>query len=353
MNEAKLNQVVKSINPLQQDVMALVQQRLDSLTKPPGSLGKLEDIVKQLGGITGNVLPLITQKAVLVMAADHGVVAEGVSAFPQEVTPQMVYNFLAGGAAINVLAKQAGAEVICTDVGVAADLEHPKLRMKKVAKGTANIAKGPAMTREQAIAALLVGIETAQEQIAAGVNLLATGDMGIGNTSPSTAIVAVLMGRPVEEVVGRGTGIDNPGLERKIQVIKQAIAINQPDPEDGLDVLGKVGGLEIAALAGSILGAAAGGVPIVIDGFISTAAALIAATLAPASVNYMLPSHCSQEPGHILALSHLGMEPMLNLSLRLGEGTGAVLAFYLVEAACQIIRDMATFEEAGVANSEQ
>ncbi len=349
--EQRLQEVINSVRPLNREVMEQVQARLDNLTKPPGSLGKLEDIVKQLGGITGNPLPLVEQKAVLVMAGDHGVVAEGVSAFPAEVTPQMVYNFLSGGAGINVLARQAGAKVVCTDVGVAADLSHPGLISKKVARGTANMALGPAMTREQAISAILVGVEVAEEQINAGANLLATGDMGIGNTTPSSAIVAVLTGKPVEEVVGRGTGIDDRGLGKKTKVINQALEINRPDPEDALDVLAKVGGLEIAALCGAVLGAAANGVPIVVDGFISTAAAAVAAALQPLAKSYMIPSHSSQEPGHIHALSYLGLEPMLNLNLRLGEGTGAALAFHLVEAATRILREMATFAEAGVSTA--
>ncbi len=351
MREERLQQVLERIGPLNQEVMDQVQLRLDNLTKPQGSLGKLEEIVKQLAGITGNPFPTIEQKAVLVMAGDHGVVAEGVSAFPQEVTPQMVYNFLAGGAGINVLARQQGAKVVCTDVGVAADLEHPNLVSKKVAKGTANMAKGPAMTRGQAVDAILVGVEVAEEQISAGVNLLATGEMGIGNTTPSSAIVAVITGKSLLEVVGRGTGINDLALENKIRVIGEALEVNQPDKKDALDVLAKVGGLEIGALAGAILGAAANRVPIVVDGFISTAAALIAAALRPEAVNYIIPSHGSQEPGHIHALTHLGLQPMLNLSLRLGEGTGAVLAFNLVEASAKILREMATFADAGVSTA--
>ncbi len=349
--EQRLMGVLHSVRPLNRDVMDQIQVRLDNLTKPAGSLGKLEEIVKQLGGITGNPLPAVEQKAVLVMAGDHGVVAEGVSAFPQEVTPQMVYNFLNGGAGINVLSRQAGAKVVCTDVGVAADLSHPNLISRKIARGTANMASGPAMTREQAVSAILVGVEVAEEQINLGANLLATGDMGIGNTTPSSAIVAVLTGKPVEEVVGRGTGIDDPGLARKIKVIQQALALNQPNPEDALDVLAKVGGLEIGALCGAVLGAASKGVPIIIDGFISTAAATVAAALQPLAINYMIPSHSSQEPGHIHALAYLGLEPMLNLNLRLGEGTGAALAFHLVEAATRILREMATFAQAGVSTA--
>lgn len=351
MKEKRLKEVLNSIKPLNREVMAQVQTRLNSQAKPQGSLGKLEDLAKQLAGITGNPFPTIEHKAVLVMAGDHGVVEEGVSAFPQEVTPQMVYNFLAGGAGINVLSRQAGAKVVCTDVGVAADLEHENLISKKVARGTANIAKGPALSREQALEAIIVGIDVAEGQIRSGVNLLATGDMGIGNTTPSSAIVAVLTGKPVEELVGRGTGINDPALDNKVKVIKRAIEVNKPDPNDALDVLTKVGGLEIAALCGAVLGAAANGVPIVVDGFISTAAAAVAVGMKPEAVNYLIPSHCSQEPGHIYTLAHLGLEPMLHLNLRLGEGTGAVLAFSLVEGATKILREMATFAEAGVATA--
>lgn len=351
MSEVRLQALLERIGPLNGEVMEQVQARLDNLTKPQGSLGKLEGIVKQLAGITGNPFPSIEQKAVLVMAGDHGVVAEGVSAFPQEVTPQMVYNFLAGGAGINVLARQQGAKVVCTDVGVAADLEHPQLVSKKVAKGTANMAQGPAMTMEQTLDAIFAGVEVAEEQIKAGVNLLATGEMGIGNTSPSSAIVAVFTGKPLAEVVGRGTGIDNPALEKKVQVIQRALDVNKPDKNNPLEVLAKVGGLEIAALTGAVLAAGANRVPIVVDGFISTAAAVVAVALKPEAVHYIIPSHGSQEPGHSHALAQLGLEPMLNLSLRLGEGTGAVLAFNLVEAATLILKEMATFADAGVSTA--
>jgi len=350
MQRKRLQEVLACIKPLDLEAVARVQAQLDIKTKPPGSLGKLEELAKQLAGITGKDFPSVQQKAVLVMAGDHGVVAEGVSAFPQEVTPQMVYNMLAGGAGINVLSRQANSRVICTDVGVAADLEYEDLVSKKVARGTQNMAKGPAMTVDQAVAAILVGVEVAEDQIHSGVNLLATGEMGIGNTTPSSAIVSVLMGKPVEEVVGIGTGITTQGIENKIRVIKQAIEVNKPDPKDALDILTKVGGLEIAAMCGAVLAAAANRVPIVIDGFISTAAAALAVSLQPDSANYLIPSHCSEEPGHILILSHLGLQPMLNLNLRLGEGTGAVLAFYLVEAATRILQEMATFEQAGVAS---
>jgi len=344
----QLSSLIKRINGLDEEAMAQVQTRLDSLTKPQGSLGQLESIAKQLAGIYANPWPKLQKKAVLLMAGDHGVVEEGVSAFPQEVTPQMVYNFLNGGAAINVLSRQAGAEVICTDVGVAFPLEPSDLMKRRVANGTKNMAKGPAMTRAEALQALLTGAEAAKGAIASGANLLTTGDMGIGNTTPSSAIVALYTGLPVRTVVGRGTGINDETLNKKVEVIEQAIRINQPDLENALDVLAKVGGLEIAAIAGSILQAAASRVPIIVDGFISTAGALIASKLCPGSTAFMIPSHASVEPGHKKALELLGLEPLLKLNMRLGEGTGAVLCIYLVEASIHILNEMATFEEAAV-----
>lgn len=351
--EENLNELLSSIQGLDEKAMERIQARLDSLTKPQGSLGQLEVMVKQLGGIQGTSEPEIRGKAVLLMAGDHGVVEEGVSAFPQEVTPQMVYNFLNGGAAINVLSRQAGAEVICTDVGVAFPLEPQELMRRRVRNGTANMAKGPAMTREEAITALLTGAAVAREAIERGINVLATGDMGIGNTTPSSAIVAVYTGLEIAKVVGRGTGIDDEALAHKRQVIGQALAVNLPNPEDPLDVLAKVGGLEIAAIAGAVLQAAAARTAIVIDGFISTAGALIAAKLAPKSTLYMIPSHGSVEPGHRSALRELGLEPLLNLNMRLGEGTGAALTFYLLEASIRILKEMATFADAGVSEKRQ
>jgi len=346
----QLQTLTASISDLDEESIGQIQKRLDSLTKPQGSLGQLEYLAKQLGGIQRTSSPIILKKAVLLMAGDHGIAAEGVSAFPQEVTPQMVYNIIGGGAAINVLARHANAEVFCTDVGVAFPLEGDIIH-KRVANGTQNMTKGPAMTRQQALQALLVGAEVADEKIRAGYNLLATGDLGIGNTTPSSAIVALFTNSAIESVVGRGTGIDDAGLIKKRQAIEKAIEINQPDPQDALDVLTKVGGLEIAAIAGSILQAAASRVPIVIDGFISTAGALIAAKLAPKSTAFMIPSHGSVEIGHRKALAELGLDPMLSLNMRLGEGTGAALTFHLVEAALHILEEMATFADAGVSES--
>ena len=329
------------------------QKRLDNLTKPPGSLGVLEKIVVQLAQIQENPLPTLGDKVVMTMAGDHGVVEEGVSAFPQEVTPQMVLNFLYNGAAINVLSNHAGARVVVTDVGVAGEpIDHPDLNNCRVRPGTRNMAKGPAMTEEEAVAAIEVGIKLVNEEIDKGATLIATGEMGIGNTTPSTAILACFSGKDVEFITGRGTGVDDHGLIKKQQAIRKALEVNKPNPTDALDVLKKVGGLEIAALTGVILGASARRVPVVIDGFISTAAALVAYNMKEECKEYMLASHLSQEPGHKIMLDIMGLQPVLHLDLRLGEGTGAALAFHLIEAAVKIIHEMATFEEAGVSNKE-
>jgi nicotinate-nucleotide--dimethylbenzimidazole phosphoribosyltransferase len=288
------------------------------------------------------------------MAGDHGVALEGVSAFPAEVTPQMVLNFLHGGAAINVLARQAGANVVVVDMGVATEIPDAsgKLIRRKIGPGTANLAKGPAMTREQATAAVLSGIEVVEAEIARGVDILATGDMGIGNTTPSAAIACALMSERPEAIAGRGTGVDDEGLRRKVGVIECALEVNKPDTRDGLDVLAKVGGFEIGGLAGVMLGAAAHRRPVLVDGFISTAAAMIAATIAPGARDYMIAAHASQERGHRLMLEWLGLRPLLDMNLRLGEGTGAALAFHLVEASTRILCEMATFDEAGVSDKE-
>lgn len=347
----RLKDTIGKITDLNQAAMNAAQARLDNLTKPPRSLGVLEEIAAKLAGITGDPMPRIGDKVVIVMAGDHGVVDEGVSAFPQEVTPQMVYNFLNGGAAINVLARHVGARVVVADLGVASDLDAPGLIQAKVRPGTNNIAQGPAMSREEAIQALEAGIGIATDQIRQGATLLATGEMGIGNTTPSSAILAVYSELPMEQIVGRGTGINDERLKLKRNAIEQALRINKPDKKDAIDVLAKVGGLEIGGMAGCILAAAANRIPIIVDGFISTAAALIAYHIAPKSVNYMLASHVSEEPGHIKMLELLNLEPMLHMKMRLGEGTGAVLAMPLVEAATKILGEMATFGDAGVSTA--
>ena len=329
--------------------MAAARARQDTLTKPLGSLGRLEDLSVMLAGMFGEAVPQIRRKSVILAAGDHGVVAEGVSAYPQEVTPQMVYNFLRGGAGINVLARHAGAEIVILDAGVAADLEpHPLLRSVKVAHGTANMAVGPAMTREQAIRSLEIGIDAAKEQLGEGADLIACGDMGIGNTTASSAITAVITGTDPAVTTGRGTGLDDPGLAHKIEVIRRAIEVNRPDPGDGLDVLTKVGGFEIGALAGAMLGTASGNRPVVVDGFISGAAALIAWLIAPVSRDYFIAAHQSVEPGHRVGLDAMGLDPLLNLGMRLGEGTGAALAMSLIEASARCLAEMATFADAGV-----
>lgn len=349
-----LHDIISKIQPLDDNAMRQAQSRLNQLTKPRGSLGRLEELAVQLAGITGDMQREYADKRVVVMAADHGVVAEGVSAFPQAVTEQMVLNFLAGGAAVNVMAGQAGAQVVCVDVGVAADLSRAdRLVDKKIAFGTRNMLREPAMTREQAIRSLEAGIDAAFEQIDDGADLLATGEMGIGNTTASSAILAAFSGRTPEEVAGRGTGIADAALQRKMSVIRQALLLHRPDPTDPIDVLQKVGGFEIGAMAGLILGAAARRTPVVIDGFISTAAALCAAGLAPQAKSYLIPSHLSEEPGHRIALQQLGLSPMLQMNMRLGEGTGAALLFPMIDTTQRIMKDMATFEQAGVSGRSE
>ncbi|WP_409347084.1 nicotinate-nucleotide--dimethylbenzimidazole phosphoribosyltransferase [Paenibacillus sp. MBLB4367] len=343
-----IEEMIARIRPLDEQAMAEAAKHADQLTKPPGSLGRLEAVARQAAGITGEKIPALDRKAVIVMAGDHGVCEEGVSAFPAEVTGLMMMNFLNGGAAVNVFARHAGADVVCVDVGVNADVEHPQLVSKKVRRGTANMAQGPAMSREEALQAIQAGCDIVGGLADEGYRLFATGEMGIGNTTPSSAILSVLAGTDVAVAVGRGTGIDDKRWNHKQDVVRRAIAVNSPDASDPLDVLAKVGGLEIAGLVGVILGAAARRCPVVIDGFISTAAALVATRLAPQSAAYMIPSHLSNEQGHAAALEAIGLAPMIQLDMRLGEGTGAALCFLLVEAALKMMREMATFESAGI-----
>ncbi|ADK84896.1 nicotinate-nucleotide/dimethylbenzimidazolephosp horibosyltransferase [Desulfarculus baarsii DSM 2075] len=326
------------------------QRRLDSLTKPQGSLGRLEDIAKQLCIIRGGAAKLAQPKpAAAVFAADHGVAAGGVSAYPQEVTQQMIYNFLAGGAGINVLCRQAGADVWVIDVGVAGDMSQAQgLIQAKVAHGTADMTKGPVMTMNQALDAIVVGAQTAQRLIEKGYDLLIPGEMGIGNTTPCSAITAVICGLRPEQVMGRGTGVDDAGLSRKLAALKTALDVNKPDPANPLEVLCKVGGLEIAAMCGYILEAAARGVPVMLDGFISTTAALVAGGLCPTAIDYCFSGHGSVEIGHRAQLEKLGLRPILTLEMRLGEGTGAAVAMNVLRAAVAIYSEMATFAEAGV-----
>lgn len=326
--------------------------RLNSLTKPPGSLGRLEALAVRLAGISKVEQPCYGKRTVVVMAADHGVCCEGVSAFPQEVTMQMAYNFLNGGAAVNVLARQGGADVQFVDIGIQGDISHPQLINRKVRRGTDNMAVGQAMSREDAMRAILIGMETAREAVENGTELLITGEMGIGNTTASAAVLCALEGISAEAAVGRGTGIGDEQLHRKISVVERALQVNDPDPADPVDVLAKVGGLEIAGLAGVILGAASLRIPVILDGFISGAAALIAKAMAPESTAYMIASHVSGEQGHKLMLDRLGLEALLDMGLCLGEGTGGALCLHFIEAVCRIMREMATFESAGVAGAE-
>ena len=344
-----IDQTVRQIVPLDESAMDAARARQDQLTKPLGSLGRLESLSIQLAGIFGEPTPKISRKTVVLAAGDHGVVAEGVSAYPQDVTPAMVMNFLGGGAAINVLATHAGADIVVIDAGVAADLpSHPSLLSAKIGRGTGNIAVGPAMNRGQAIQCLETGIRVCQEQILSGVDLFACGDMGIGNTTPSSAITSVATGASPAVTTGRGTGLDDAGLVHKAEVVQRSIDVNNPDPSDGLDILTKVGGFEIGVLAGVFLAAAAGRRPVVVDGFISGAAALIAHAIAPEARHRFLASHQSVEPGHRLGLSHMGLEPLLDMGMRLGEGSGAALSMHIVEAAARCLSDMTTFAEAGV-----
>ena len=346
----QLAQTIARIQPLDRAAMSAAEARQLQLTKPPRALGRLESLSIQLAGITAKPRPRLVHKLVAVMAADHGVVTEGVSAFPAEVTPGMVMNFAAGGAAINVLARQVGARVLVTDVGVNADLSAAAgVRQRKIRMGTANIALGPAMTRDEALRAIGVGIDLVDEELRNGLDIVATGDMGIGNTTASSAVIAALTGLPVARVTGRGTGITAAALAGKVAVIEKALAVNAPDPSDPVDVLAKVGGLEIAALTGVVLGAAANRVPVVMDGFISAAAVLAAVRLCHEAVDYILPSHVSIEIGHQAVLDELGLIPLFDLEMRLGEGTGAALAMGIIEAAARILDEMATFESAGVA----
>jgi nicotinate-nucleotide--dimethylbenzimidazole phosphoribosyltransferase len=344
-----IRQTIASIHGPDVAAMNWARRRHEQLTKPPGSLGRLEELAIRIVGITGQIPPAIRRKAIVVAAADHGVAEEGVSAYPSEVTAQMVLNFLRGGAAINVLARGIGADVVVVDAGVAGDLpDHPGLVRLAVRPGTANMVRGPAMRREEAERAIVHGIAIATQLCHDGVDLLGVGEMGIGNTTAASAITAVITGRPVAEVTGRGTGITVEQLRHKIEVIERAIRRNHPDPSDPLDVLSKVGGLEIATLVGVMLGGAASRIPVVVDGFITGAAALVAVALAPDASFSLIAAHSSVEIGHRAILEHLEKAPLLNLDLRLGEGTGAALAFPIVEQAVRIVNEMATFREAGV-----
>jgi nicotinate-nucleotide--dimethylbenzimidazole phosphoribosyltransferase len=350
----RLTEVLSLIRDVDAEAAAATQRRLDRLTKPQGSLGRLEQLAVQYCAITGERKPAVPRGRVCTFAADHGVVDEGVSAYPRDVTAQMVLNFLRGGAGVNVLARHAGVDVRVVDIGVAhvfgpiAGLLNRKLMM-----GSRNMVHAEAMDRRTAEEAIQIGIELAFEAVEEGVTLIGTGEMGIGNTTASAAITAVMTGAPVEQVTGMGTGIDELGRTRKIFVIERALARHRPNPEDPVEVMAKIGGLEIAGMTGLILGAAAARIPVVLDGFIAGAAALIACGLQPQCVKYMIASHRSVERGHRLLLDKLGLAPLFDLDLRLGEGTGACLGMSIVQAAIKVLTEMATFGEAGVSERNQ
>lgn len=347
----------KTINRIQKpdaETHRMAGERLRNQARPAGSLGVMEDIAARMAGIFQTLDIHLNRKMVVVCAGDHGICTEGVSLFPADVTPQMVYNFVRGGASINAFARHVNASVRVADLGVNWDFELDlPIFHKKVGKGTRNFARGPAMTREEAIRSIEAGIEIVDEICAEGpVDILATGDMGIGNTSPSTAIIAVYSGLSVQELAGRGTGLDDQGLSQKIKAIEMGLQQNQPNPDDPIDVLSKVGGYEIGGIAGLVIGAAAHGIPVVCDGLISTAGALIGCKVAPAAREYLFASHNSVEIGHRYMLDHLGLSPLFDLKMRLGEGTGAALAFHLIDAAARALIEIKTFDEVNIEDAQ-
>jgi nicotinate-nucleotide--dimethylbenzimidazole phosphoribosyltransferase len=350
-----LDAVIEAIGPLDETAMSGARARLDSLTKPPGSLGRLEDLVVRLAGITGEVAPLLAPRAVVVVAADHGVAARGVSAYPAAVTAQMVANFVAGGAAVNVLARLARAEMVVVDVGVATAIPQAprnraggRLISAPIRRGTRDIASGQAMDRDEALAAIALGLDVARDLIAAGNRAIVVGEMGIANTTAASALTAALLGLDPVAVTGRGTGIGDAALAAKIDVVRLALDVNRPDADDPLGTLAAVGGLEIATLVGLILQAAGSRIPLILDGFITAAAALVAGSLCAALPPRLIAAHRSTEPGHAAILAHLGLAPLLDLDMRLGEGSGGVLALGLLDAAGALRDEMATFESAAV-----
>lgn len=344
-----LQETVSSIGSLNSEYIALAQARLDSLTKPKGSLGRLEDFARRIVAITENAKPRLDKKAVFVFASDHGVVEERISAYPKEVTREMVYNFLRGGAGINTLSRHAGADVFVIDIGVDWDFEGTEgLIIRKVKRGTRNFVKDRSMTADEAANCIEVGIELAEDKIKKGYNFIAVGDMGIGNTTSSAAVMCAFTGLHPKEVVGHGTGIDDETWSRKAGVVDNALALHNPDSNSTLDILSKVGGFEIGGIAGVILGAASKRIPVVVDGFVSTAGATVALGLSPNVKDYIFFSHMSAEGGHGLVLKRLGIEPIINLDMRLGEGTGAVIGMFIIEAGVKAYNEMATFEEAMV-----
>ncbi len=347
-DERALRALLDSIRPLDAAAMEAARTRQDKLAKPPGSLGRLEELSVKLAGITGKVINSVDRKALLVFCADNGVVAEGVSVAPRSVTAAQTVNLVRHKTGASVLAEKFGVELYVCDVGVNADLRENGILPRKIAYGTKNIAHGPAMERAEALRALLVGAETASEAVDAGARVLGVGEMGIGNTTTSAAVLAALTGRPVEQVTGRGGGLTDEGRERKLEAIGRALAVNRPDPSNIVDVLSKVGGFDLCAMTGAFLAAASRRVPAVIDGFISAVAALCAARLCPGAAGYFVPSHASTEPGYRIAMEELHLKPLFDLQMRLGEGSGCPIAMMILDAACAVMGNMATFEEAGI-----
>ncbi len=348
-----LDDVVANIRPGDTRAMQAATQRQQRLTKPPGSLGRLEDLSVQLAGIFGTDRQTVQGATVIVAAADHGVVAQGVTGYPQAVTAQMVRNFLAGGAAISVMARSRGVDLVIVDAGVATPLAaHPDLHVVAPGRGTRDITEGPAMTHAQAEACVRAGVDLAESAAENGAAIIGTGDMGIGNTTSASAITAAVTGASPAQATGRGTGRSDPELAHKIACVERALDVNQPDPSDGLDVLARVGGFEIGVLVGVVLGGALARRAVVLDGFVSGAAGLIASSLCPTARDHLIAGHRSAEPGHRIALEHMQLQPLLDLGMRLGEGTGALLAAGLVEVAAACLSDMATFDEAGVSDRE-
>ena len=349
-----LNKILEGIKPTDEKWIEKAKERTSQLVMPTRALGRLHDISEKICGICRTLKPSIDRKAFLVMAGDHGVVEEGVSAYPQEVTGEMIKTFLNGGAGINILAGQVNADVFVVDMGIVPDLDAASLNgegrlfIQKVANGTANLSQGPAMSIEEAEKSILTGFQLSSDLFSKGIEMLGTGDMGIGNTTPSAAIGTVFTGAALEEMVGRGTGVNDQGLLKKKEAIQKGIDINRPDIKDGLDVLSKLGGFEIGGIAGCILSGAYHKRPVVIDGFISTAGAIIAHSLCPAVTDYLFAGHCSEETGHRSMLKYLELKPVLDLGMRLGEGTGSALAMGIIEGAIRIFTGMLTFEQAGV-----
>jgi len=350
---------VRNIKSVDENIKEKAQAKLDDLTKPRGSLGRLEEISKRIVGITENMNAAFKRKVIFTMAGDHGVASEGVSLFPQEVTCQMIENFIKGGAGINVLSRHCGAEVVVVDMGTLKRVEGLRFKVKgfidkKVGFGTKNMAKGPAMTREEAIKAIESGIEVFEEEFKkTRIDIVGTGDMGIANTTSSSAIVSVCTGAFCREVTGRGTGIDDKQWQLKVGVVEKALNINKPDSTDPLDILSKVGGFEIGGICGVVLAAASRRVPVVMDGFISTAATLLTYKFSPVVKDYVFAAHKSQEKGHGIALDYMGLRPLLDLEMRLGEGTGSALAMNIIEASMKIFAEMATFSQAGVSEESE